>query len=231
MTYDEIKKDVARLLTLPDLEKDPFIMAQAEFAIKRANQDVAASLRLPAVSSVVVPSSNGVIAWPSNALVGRDGIIHLLWKDGASTAKLPIMSEEEAYVRFPQWEDDQGSSPSRAIYDPARKSSGIRVNPYSASTGGTFHLRYVKIPNLMDSPADEPLDGEVPQYHDLISLKAAIYLLEYDYTGGESADYIGFTNIRKLELLSKQYQMRLIEALRSTQPNTIPIRNPFWSIS
>ena len=229
MKYEELKLDLARLLSLPALEHDPFVMAQADRAIGLAHNDVALALRTPARTIQVTPSSTGVATWPTEAFAGRDGVQYAYVKTNNRTRNLLVLTEIEAYNRFPNWESLQGES-KFIIIDPSNSSAGIRFVPYASATGTTYHIRYVKIPSVLDSPNDIPLDGELPQYHPLISLRAAILMLEYDYAGGETADYIGFTNIRKYEALQRQYQARLIEAQRAVLPQTVLVRNPFWSI-
>lgn len=151
-----------------------------------AQEDVSNALRLP--TQVVLyknVASAASFNWPSDAR--EEGILKVygLTLDDTdeitASVQLPVYDFDTASALEPNWTVEQPSKTARFIvWDPTGEvATPVPVPPPDATNLQSFRIHYVVRPTKMDELTDEPFNGRMDSFHDVLAYRAA-WLLTRD---------------------------------------------------
>ena len=151
-----------------------------------AQEDVSREIRGP-TQTVMYTGINGVgvFDWPSDAR--KDGIlrVYALSLDEndnvVSSEEVPVWDFNTASTYEPNWTLEQPADVARFIvWDPtAEVATPYPVPPPDSSNVQAYRINYVVRPTKMDALDDEPFNGQMQSFHDILAYRAA-YLLARD---------------------------------------------------
>ena len=130
----------------------------------------------------------------------------------AGSVRVPMWTFQQASEYEPNWSTEEpGGVPRFVVYDPSQ----MYVNPLpvpapTAAAPQSFRMVYQVHPCEMEELADEPLDGRLPSFHDVIAYRAA-FLLTRDAA------------------LMQEYEVKIRRARGRTFKGAPPVWNPLWS--
>jgi len=151
-----------------------------------AQEDVSREIRAPTQTVMYTGiDAVGVLDWPSDAR--EDGILRVyalsLDEDGdvVSSQEIPVWDFNTASVYEPGWTLEQPADVARYIvWDPtAEVATPYPVPPPDSSHVQAYRINYVVRPTKMDALEDEPFNGRLESFHDILAYRAA-YLLARD---------------------------------------------------
>jgi len=153
-----------------------------------AQEDVSREIRAP-TQTVMYTGINGVgvFDWPSDAR--KDGILRVyaitLNDEGEeqSSSHIPVYDFNTASVYEPNWTSEEPADTARFIvWDPtAEVATPYPVPPPSSEHVQAYRINYVVRPTKMDALEDEPFNGQLESFHDILAYRAA-YLIARDAT-------------------------------------------------
>lgn len=154
--------------------------------LNTAQEDVSLTLKVPTqVVYFKEIASAAEFNWPADA---RDeGILKVygLTLDDAgeitSSDMLAIYDFDTASALEPNWTTEPpAKTPRFIVWDPtAEIVTPVPVPPPDASNLQSFRIHYVIRPNKMDELTDEPFNGRLKSFHDILAYRAA-WLLTRD---------------------------------------------------
>ena len=195
MTYAELQDALARLVGVQALGNDPALATWAPQVLNEAQDDIARLLQIPRATTTL--TYTGPVTLPAGAqswgLLAATDLTHgntLAIVD--STRKHGLAAPGS--VGIPQW----------AAYDGISNELELIPTPTAPLT---LELVYAVIPADMSSPADQPWNGALPEYHNLVALLAAVMLHEAK-----------FVNVERINWIKQRYQSGLTELYRRLEP-------------
>lgn len=181
-----------------------------------AQEDVSRNLRVP-IQTVFYPAVNGIGAfnWPVDAR--DDGILRVYAltvdtnQDVLSSKEIPVYDFNTASQYFPSWTFEPPASVANfVVYDPTYEiSSPYPVPPPDANNVQSYRITYVVRPAKMDSMDDEPFNGRLESFHDILCYRAAFLL-------SRTPD------------LMMEYEKRLREARGASNHGLVVAYNPLY---
>lgn len=184
-----------------------------------AQDDVSRALRAP--SQVVFykdVAGLGGFNWPSDAR--EDGIVsvYALTLDdlGEVTAsrKIPVYDFDTASAEEPNWTSEPASGEPRFIvHDPQMEvATPVPVPNPAADNLQSFRIHYVVKPGKMVEMGDEPFNGKLDSFHDVLAYRAAWLM-----TGNQA--------------MLAEYERRMREARSKTTQGVATIKNSLYAAS
>lgn len=205
--------DMVRVLTREATLTDGAILQ----ALNVAQEDVGRNLRAP-IQTVLYNNVNGigVLSWPTDAR--DDGIlqIYALTTDdtGAITNStvIPIYDFQTASMYEPNWTLEEAADEARfVVYDPTYEiATPYPVPPPDSAHIQSFRLTYVVRPTKMAELSDEPFNGRLESFHDILAYRAA-YLMTRDAA------------------MNAEYERRMREARGASNHGAVVAFNPLYT--
>lgn len=130
-------------------------------------------------------SSIGNFNWPSDAR--DDGILHvysLVLNDSGTvtgSTRIPVYDFDTASAYEPNWTTEEAADEARFIvWDPASEvATPVPVPPPSSANLQSFRITYVVRPDKMEDMTDEPFQGQLESFHEMLAYRA-VWLLARD---------------------------------------------------
>lgn len=182
-----------------------------------AQEDVSREVRAP-TQTVMYTGINGVgvFDWPTDAR--KDGILRVyaltLDEGGNETAsrEIPVWDFNTASVYEPNWTSESAADTARFIvWDPsAEVATPYPVPPASSDHVQAYRINYVVRPAKMDALTDEPFNGQLESFHDILAYRVA-YLLARD------------------GVMLQEYNRRLTAARGASMNGVMTAKNPLYT--
>lgn len=157
-----------------------------------AQEDISRALRAP---SQVVFYKNvaglGGFNWPTDAREGGILTVYALTLDdtGEVTAstEIPVYDFDTASAYEPGWTVEEASgAPRFIVYDPQMEvATPVPVPNPAADNLQSFRIHYVVRPDKMQRTEDEPFNGKLPGFHDILAYRAAYLLTQANHLYAE----------------------------------------------
>jgi hypothetical protein len=186
-------------------------------ALNVAQEDVSRNLRAP-IQTVLYTNVNGIgaLTWPTDAR--DDGILRLyaLTTDDSGTVTassvIPIYDFETASMYEPNWTVEEAADQARfVVYDPTYEiATPYPVPPPDADNVQSYRLTYVVRPTKMAELTDEPFNGRLESFHDILAYRAA-YLMTRD------------------NAMAAEYERRMREARGASNHGPVVAFNPLYT--
>lgn len=148
-----------------------------------AQEDVGRALRAP-IQTVFYPSVSNIAQfnWPVDAR--DDGIlrVYALTVDNAqnvlSSKEIPVYDFNTASQYHSSWTfEPPGEVANFVVYDPSYEiATPYPVPPPDPSNVQSYRITYVVRPTKMESLTDEPFNGRLESFHDILAYRAAFLL-------------------------------------------------------
>lgn len=186
-------------------------------AINVAQDDVSRALRAP-TQTVLYDSVDGVgaFSWPTDAR--DDGIVQVyaltLDSSGAITnsTMIPVYDFKTASTYEPDWSLEEPATVARFIvYDPtAEVAVPYPVPPPDSTNIQAYRITYVVAPSKMSALTDQPFQGRLDSFHDVLAYRVAWLL-----TGNQQ--------------FQREYERRMNEAHGASGLGIVTVKNPLYS--
>ncbi len=151
---------------------------------------------------------------PANAI--RNGLLEVRRQPNAT--RLDILTTSEAHKRYPGWEDWTAGDTLFVVYDPKMNGLNSEIRPVPLPESGdteTYLITYIAEPAEMDELTDEPFDGHLPEYHEVL----------VHYTIYQILLRVG--DERRQEFYA-HYDRLASEMFTSLRPEPVRARNPLY---
>lgn len=102
----------------------------------------------------------------------REGLLEV--RHNTSGSKYPIFNTMEADLRYPGWKEWDPGSTRFIVFDPKMTGASGLITPVPLPKSGSaqdYYITYTTVPNEMTSVDDEPWDGQLPSYHEVVMLR------------------------------------------------------------
>jgi hypothetical protein len=185
-------------------------------ALNIAQEDISRNLRAP-IQTVFYPIINniGAFNWPSDAR--EDGIlrVYALTIDDnqsvLSSREIPVYDFNTASLYEPSWTFEPPGDVARfVVFDPSYEvATPYPVPPPGPSNIQSYRITYVVRPTKMQTMTDEPFNGRLESFHDVLAYRTAFLLA------------------RAPELMM-EYERRLREARGATNHGAVTVFNPMY---
>jgi hypothetical protein len=205
--------DMVRVLTRDTALTDGALLQ----ALNVAQEDVSRGLRAP-VQTVLYVNVNGVgnFNWPADAR--DDGIlqVYALSTDDSgevvNSSVIPVYDFQTASMYEPNWTTEGAADVARFIvYDPTYEiASPYPVPPPDSAHVQSFRLTYVVRPTKMAELSDEPFNGRLESFHDILAYRTA-YLMTRDAA------------------MNIEYERRMREARGASNHGAVVAFNPLYA--
>ena len=183
MTYAELQTRLARYLGNASLADDPTYNTWAGDAINQAHLELARGLRLPRGYSTLSVTT-GTVTIPDT--LQTDGLLYV--SDATNANPLPILYPEKIASKMPDRTSLPAGIPKVVEYDPFNPSQFKLWPPPAATT--TLDVIYAKNPATLSASTDTPWDNQLPEFHDVIALRAALLVFEGDWPDTERIAWV-----------------------------------------
>jgi hypothetical protein len=185
-------------------------------ALNIAQEDVSRNIRGP-IQTVFYPTVNdiGAFNWPSDAR--EDGILRVYAltlndnQDVLSSREIPVYDFNTASQYEPSWTFEPPADVARfVVFDPTYEiASPYPVPPPGPDNIQSYRITYVVRPTKMGSLTDEPFNGRMESFHDVLAYRTAFLLA------------------RAPELMM-EYERRLREARGAANHGIVTVVNPMY---
>jgi len=154
-------------------------------ALNVAQEDVSRNLRAP-IQTVFYPAVNsiGAFNWPSDARDEGVLAVYALQLDSngdvTSSKQIPVWDFNTASVYEPSWTYEKPASEARFIvHDPTYEiATPYPVPPPDSQNVQSFRITYVVRPTKMVELTDEPFNGRLESFHDILAYRATWLLTQ-----------------------------------------------------
>ena len=182
MTLHELKNAAAVHSGVASRGQDPEFHAVITTLLNDAQLRLARKARIPRRVEAISGFSGSVLTL-SRPLMS--GAVDWVW-DATNRVQLPLLDPLEADQQFPDRADWTPGQPKFIEYDPVAGSLAVWP-PVPASSPVDLRVAYAYVPPAMQVAADQPWDGQLPEYHEAVAYLAALHYAER-HLGEDAAD-------------------------------------------
>lgn len=177
MTLAQLQTQLARLIGLQNIGNDPNVAAWTTDALNQAQLEIATDLQIPRVRFTLGPGVNPFVL-PSG--IQSWGVIAV--RDITNDNPLAIVDPAR---RLAESNPSSTGIPVFAEYD------FNQLNLYPVPTAPVqIEVVAAVIPADMTLPTDQPWNGQYPDYHGLIAMKAALLIHESDWDDPQRIQWV-----------------------------------------
>ncbi len=183
MTYTELQTRLARYLGNASLADDPTYSSWAGDAINQAHLELARELKLPRGYNTLNVVT-GTVTIPDT--LQTDGLLYVT--DATNANPLPILYPEKIASKLPDRGSLSAGVPKVVEYDPFNPAQ-FKLWPAPAAATD-LDIIYAKAPATLSASTDTPWENQLPEFHDLIALLAALLTFEGDWADTERVVWV-----------------------------------------
>lgn len=181
--------------------------------IQRSHEREARELQFPQYT-VTAAGVTEPFSLPSGAR--SDGLLEVRREEDG--VRLPILNTQEASREYQNWRDWDAGDTRFVIYDPKMVGLDGLIRPVPLPEDGSpqsYVLTYVAKPDDLTRLDDEPWNGTMDSYHDLLVLWVAS---QFMFRAGDA----------RAEILNAEYQVLRRDAFTALRPRLIYANNPVY---